>query len=151
MFFSKSTCGFYARDIHGANIPADAVEITTDEHAALLAGQSAGKIISADASGAPVLQDPPPPTTEQIIAQYEAALDAHLDGVAHLHRYDDRKSFALRAGFPGPYQAEGIAFAQWMDACNVLAYALLQSVIAGQTPMPTIEQMLAGLPEFALP
>ena len=60
MLYSKSTNGFYHPAIHGDNIPADAVEITCEQHAALLAGQSAGKIIAADADGFPVLQDPPP-------------------------------------------------------------------------------------------
>ena len=54
MFYSKSTGGFYASEIHGDAIPADAVEITADEHAALLAGQSQGKLIQADAKGKPV-------------------------------------------------------------------------------------------------
>lgn len=100
---------------------------------------------------AAILQAPPPPTQAQIVAQYESALDAHLDAIAKAHRYDDRKSFVLRAGYAGPYQAEGIAFAQWMDDCNVKAYALLQSVIAGEVEMPTIEAMIAGLPVFTLP
>jgi len=59
MRYAKSTGGFYSPQIHGNNIPPDAVEITADEHAALLAGQSAGKIISADADGKPFLADPP--------------------------------------------------------------------------------------------
>lgn len=57
--FSAQTSGFYDPAIHGANIPADAVEITRDEHVALMAGQSAGQVIAADADGRPVLQDPP--------------------------------------------------------------------------------------------
>lgn len=73
MLYSKSTGGFYDSAIHGNNIPSDAVEITNDEHAALLAGQSEGKIIAADANGFPVLQDPPEPTAEQIAAAVTAA------------------------------------------------------------------------------
>ena len=60
MFYSKQTGGFYDREIHGDNIPADAVEITKAEHAALLSGQSEGKRIVPDADGVPVLQEPPP-------------------------------------------------------------------------------------------
>ena len=40
-------------------IPMDAVEITADAHAALLAGQSAGQMIGADQAGKPVLQARP--------------------------------------------------------------------------------------------
>lgn len=61
MFYSPSQNGFYDPAIHGDNIPADAVEITREQHAALIEGQSQGKVIAADADGHPVLQDPPPP------------------------------------------------------------------------------------------
>ncbi|WP_210204568.1 hypothetical protein [Microvirga sp. 17 mud 1-3] len=60
MFYSASTGGFYSKEIHGSNIPADAVEITDDEHAALMAGQAAGKRIVPDENGRPILADPPP-------------------------------------------------------------------------------------------
>ena len=73
MNYSKSTGGFYSREIHGDNIPTDAVEITTEQHAALLEGQSQGKIISADENGYPILIDPPPLTAEQIAAAVTAA------------------------------------------------------------------------------
>lgn len=66
MFFSASTGGFYTTEIHGDNMPEDVVEITAEEHAALLSGQSSGEIILADESGRPILQDPPPMTEEQM-------------------------------------------------------------------------------------
>lgn len=68
MFYSKSTGGFYDAAIHGDAIPADAVEITTEDHAALLAGQSNGKRIVADVDGRPMLADPPAPTFDEIKA-----------------------------------------------------------------------------------
>lgn len=61
MFYSKSTGGFYDTAVHGDNIPDDAVAITHEQHQALIDGQSAGKVIAADANGFPILQDPPPP------------------------------------------------------------------------------------------
>lgn len=96
---------------------------------------------------------PAPPTLaqEEIIAQYEKALDAHLDSVAKIYRYDSRFTFALRAGYSGPYQAEAIAFAQWMDDCNVHAFARMSRVLEGAEPMPTIEALIADLPVFILP
>ena len=56
--YSAATSGFYTSAIHGSNIPADAVEITDEQHAALLVGQSQGKLIVADENGYPILQDP---------------------------------------------------------------------------------------------
>jgi hypothetical protein len=82
------------------------------------------------------------------IVKYESALDAHLDAVAKQYRYDTRFTFALRAAYPGPWQAEGIAFAQWMDACNIQAFTLLQQVLAGQAALPSLADFIASLPEF---
>lgn len=76
MFYSKSTGGFYSREIHGDNMPADAVEITAEKHAALLDGQSLGKRITTDSEGRPVLSDPPAPTESQITLGKIAALEA---------------------------------------------------------------------------
>lgn len=150
MFYSKSSGGFYSREINGDNIPDDCVEITAEYHAVLIEGQSQGKLIQADANGKPVLADPPAPTQAQIIAQYESALDTHLDSVAKLHRYNDRFSFALRAGFAGPYQAEGVAFATWMDTCNAQAFSLLQEVLDGTAELPTVEDFISSLPQFVI-
>lgn len=72
MFYSKSTGGFYSREIHGINIPADAVEITTEQHQALIEGQSQGKRIVADENGYPVLADPPLPTADDIWQRIKA-------------------------------------------------------------------------------
>lgn len=78
MFFSPTTSGFYSPEIHGSAIPADAVEITADEHVALLAGQSAGKRIVAGPGGRPVLADPPAPSPEQLQAARNAEALAYL-------------------------------------------------------------------------
>jgi hypothetical protein len=48
-------------------IPPDAVEITDEVHAAVLAGQSQGQRIVADEAGAPVLQAPPPPSHAELV------------------------------------------------------------------------------------
>lgn len=77
-YFAKSTGGFYFDALHGVKIPVDAVEITYDEHAALLAGQSIGKVISADADGMPCLIDQPAPTSEQLSNSVRAQRDALL-------------------------------------------------------------------------
>lgn len=76
MKYAKSTNGFYDEAIHGDSIPADAVEITIEEHAALLEGQSHGKRIVADANGFPVLSDPPAPTAAEIWDRIKSKRDA---------------------------------------------------------------------------
>lgn len=78
MYYAKSTGGFYDRSIHGDAIPDDAVEITIEEHAALLDGQRQGKLIAADGGGKPVLKDKPPPTTEQLVVSEIIALESEI-------------------------------------------------------------------------
>lgn len=60
-------------------IPADAVEISVEEHARLMAGQASGSIIVSDAEGYPMLADPPPPTPEQIRASAVAEIDSRRE------------------------------------------------------------------------
>lgn len=62
VLFSPTTCGFYDPQLHApASVPEDAVPISREEHAALLAGQAAGKRIIPGADGRPELADPPAP------------------------------------------------------------------------------------------
>jgi hypothetical protein len=76
MFYSKSTGGFYDSEIHGNAIPSDAVEITSEQHAVLLSGQSAGKVITADRNGFPVLTDPAPTPLPVLIDASKAKVRA---------------------------------------------------------------------------
>ncbi len=76
MFYSVSTGGFYDSAIHGSAMPVDSVEITEEEHLALLEGQSTGKLIRPDVNGRPELQDPPPPTLDEVKAVQIAQIDA---------------------------------------------------------------------------
>lgn len=83
MFYSKSTKGFYIVEIHGSDIPDDAVEITTAEHSALLDAQTNGKEITSDAQGRPIAVD----RVETVLsydelrrAEYPPVAD-YLDGV----------------------------------------------------------------------
>lgn len=67
-------------------IPADAVEVSADEHAALMAGQGLGKVIAADQDGRPVLLEPVaiPLTRDQIEA---LRLSAYADPLIGSDRY----------------------------------------------------------------
>ena len=152
MFFSALTGGFYTREIHGDNIPDDAVGITTEEHQALLEGQSKGKIISADKNGKPVLKDPPPPTPEQIIAQYDAAIAQRLDDFAKTLNYTNIMSAATYATSTVPkFKAEGQYALEARDATWAKFYEVLAAVESGSRPMPTLEELLAELPTLTWP
>lgn len=92
---------------------------------------------------------PPPPLPT--LADYDAALTAHLDAVAQSRNWADRVSLMARAGFAGPWQADAVAFGTWADGCNVIGYQLLADYQAGTIPQPTIAEMLALLPEMVWP
>lgn len=91
---------------------------------------------------------PPVPTLED----FDAALTAHLDSTAQQRKYDNRVTCMVRAGFPGPFQAEAIAFATWCDTCNYDAYTLLSEVQAGTKPMPNSpKEFISMLPPMVWP
>lgn len=94
---------------------------------------------------------PLPPSNEETIAVLTAALEAHYDTTAQVRRYDNRLTCAVRAGYPGPFQAEGLAFALWMDGCNAYAYQVMADCIAGKREVPIAEALIAELPAIVWP
>lgn len=98
--------------------------------------------------------DPPAPkpkTNDEIIFELTQALEAHYDAIAQTKRYDNRFTCALRAGYTGPFQAEGIAFAQWMDTCNAYGYQVMSDCLNNLRPVPSSEELIAELPLIVWP
>lgn len=77
-FYSPSAAGFFDPDIHGKAMPADAVPVSEDDFAALMAGQAEGLEIIAGPDGAPRLAPPAPPTVEEILASLRRKRDQLL-------------------------------------------------------------------------
>lgn len=67
-FFSPETRGFYLTSVNGNNIPADAIEITPQQHQELIDGQSLGKVISV-VDGKVVLVDASGPSKEYLMSR----------------------------------------------------------------------------------
>lgn len=158
MFYSPSRCGFFDpvdRPIHEKNSgwPADVVEITAEQHAALRAGEAAGKRIVADSKGRPVLADPLPPTPEAIAKALSAEVQSHLDAAAKSAGYDDIRSAVTYAEEPAVprFQAEGRAFRAWRSLCWDRCYAIQQDVADGARPVPTAAELIAELPTMEWP
>ena len=95
--------------------------------------------------------DPPELTLEQRIEALHVAVNAHMNAAAGERRYDSIHTAALRAGWPGPFHAEGLAFATWMDEVNAKCYEVLAQFEAGEIDEPTWEELLAVLPALQLP
>lgn len=136
MLYSKSTGGFYDRAIHGSNIPNDVIELTAEQHVALLAGQSTGKRIVGDKHGYPTLQDPPQVTSTQIWTQIQTKRD-HLTNtggykVADKWFHSDPKSRSqqLNLGLLGDNLPKDLNW-KTMDGSFVsMTPALVQQVLA---------------------
>lgn len=85
----------------------------------------------------------------RLLKKYESAFDNFLDDQARKYRYDNRITFAMRAGYEGPFQYEATKFAQWMDACNVKAYEFFVDVSNGVKPIPeSSAEFLSMFDEF---
>lgn len=147
MFYSPSTNGFYTSEIHGDNIPADAVEITVKEHQAILEGQSQGKLIVADENGRPILQDPPPPTAEQIMSSLKAPVQLWLDDEARALGYDDIKTAITYADEPAvtKFQQEGQALRRLRSLAWARYYEIMDQVKAGHRAIPTEDELIAEM------
>ena len=124
IYYSSETGGFYNSDIHGDNIPADAVEIPTEEWQALLDGQAQGKIIVAGKGGKPELRDPEPPApvvpSQVSMRQARLALLAagHLDAVEQAFDAmpaDVKRAAQIEWEYAGHVE-RGSAFTQQMAA-----------------------------------
>lgn len=133
MFYSKTTGGFYSREIHGDNIPDDAVEITAKEHADLLAAQSTGKFIQADQNGKPVAVDPPKPTAAQVWERIKTERDRRTEqsgfkvGAKWFHSDQKSRSQQLGLVLLGANIPAGL---QWktMDG----SFVTMSQLLAGQ-------------------
>lgn len=73
IYSSATARGFFDDDIH-QSMPADAMEITPEYHAALLVGQALGKAIVWNEDGIPVLVDPTPLSEAELLAAERAAM-----------------------------------------------------------------------------
>lgn len=93
----------------------------------------------------------PDKTSEQIIADLESAVQAHLNTQATSRGYDDIKSAALRSAYPGPFHGEGVAYAVWMDSCWSHCYQILADAQSGSRPLPTADELATELPVLMLP
>lgn len=143
MLFSAQTKGFYLTELHGDAVPADAVEITEEEHAALLAAQAAGQMITAGTDGRPVAQDRPALAGAELERALLRAVQRHIDAQARALGYDDVAAAVSYADEPAVarYQAEGQALRAWRSK-------VWEAALAAQGSVKTPEDLLATLPIF---
>lgn len=143
MLFSAQTKGFYLPELHGDGIPDDVVEITDEEHAALIAAQGAGQVIAVGADGKPVAQERPALAGAELERVLLRAVQRHLDAQARALGYDGIAAAVSYADEPAVarYQAEGQALRAWRSK-------VWEAALAAQGSVKTPEDLLATLPIF---
>lgn len=117
LFFSASTNGFYSDDLNTV-IPADAKEITAEQHTALLAAQSQGHVITADANGDPISVVPahvPMPNLAGFISDIKVVLGGPLPLNDLVQQY--------------PIFYDALKMGEWDDAAVLAANALSKGFI----------------------
>lgn len=114
-------------------LPADSIQITDAEYKRL--------------------SEPPPPTLEQMEAQFTAAIQQRLDDFARTRNYDNILSACTYATSNVPkFHAEGQACVTLRDATWAAAYAIMVDVQAGKRPMPSsLADIEADLPAAVWP
>lgn len=91
------------------------------------------------------LSEPEPPTIED----YRNAVQSHLDAAAQSRLYTDGNSLATYTASTNPqWAAEAQAFVAWRDAVWAQVYGMWASP---PDPVPTPEEVLAGLPVIEWP
>lgn len=152
LFYSHSAAGFFHPDIH-SSMPDDAVQISAEEHAALLAGEAAGQRISVDPEGRPILVAAPLPSAAQLQARFTTAIQARLDNWAKERNYDGILSACTYAtSSVERFQTEGQLAVDMRDQTWASAYAILDQVLAGNRPMPaSLADIEADLPALEWP
>jgi len=148
--YSRQTAGFYTPEIHGEAIPADAVEITDAEHAALLEGQAAGGVIMADADGRPFLQAPPDPTLADLKAALVRSVDDGISGIyaaftRFAMEYEAREAAALAFKAAGYEGYPGVWVQSFADAAGLPANTATDMILIQAVALRNLLSTLAAL------
>lgn len=109
--------GFYLPDTvinaDGSISLADYVVLTGAEHMALMDGQAAGKVIVFHKDAKPTLEDPPPPSDEELAAQIRSKRDALIDKVEwRIQRYQQQSALGIETTDSAEAYAAILAYVQ---------------------------------------
>lgn len=96
--------------------------------------------------------EPEPATKEEILATFTSEIQKRLDSFARTRSYDGILSACTYATSLIPkFKAEGLYAVEARDNTWAAAYGLLAEVEAGTRPMPTLDEVIAALPELMWP
>jgi len=137
---------FFSTDIHGENIPVDAVEITEEQWRDLIENPGFRKWVD----GEVVAVEPSQP--DATITDYENAIQNLVDSTARERQFRDGVTLASYTASTKPkWAAEAQAFVAWRDNVWFYAYGELAKVQAGQREQPTVDKFLTEIAPIAWP
>lgn len=89
------------------------------------------------------------PSQQQILKGYEDAVQAHLDATAQSRGYDNTYTcLSYLSSTDQIWRRESNAFNEWRDKVWRKCHQILNAVMAGYSPRPTIEELIEQLPEI---
>lgn len=95
---------------------------------------------------------PPPPTAEETLFAFTSAIQKHLDDFARTRNYDNALSACTYAASQVTrFATEGQYMVVARDMVWTTAYQILADVESGARPMPSIEDVIAELPQLTWP
>ena len=128
--------GRYLAEIHGENIPQDAIEVSEELFNASIQMQRPA-LVNSELIELPL----PEPTQDALAKQSKSAVYQLLDKTAKQYDY---RNFSEVAQFvnSGVWKAEADGLLAWQDALWVRAYELLKE------PITSVDDFVAQLPRF---
>lgn len=91
----------------------------------------------------------PAPTTEEILKDYEDAVQAHLDKTAQSRDYDNTYTcLSYLSSTDETWYRESHAFNAWRDQVWRKCHEIMNAAVAGEIAPPTVEELIAMLPEI---
>ncbi|MGB6103631.1 MAG: hypothetical protein WBF88_07250 [Pusillimonas sp.] len=148
---TNEICGRYDSEIHGKDVPENAIEIT-DAIFYQTISENDGVWIRNAENGEICKYPFPPPGAEQIHAQKIELVQRYMDSAAQKLNYDSIANAITYAEEPAvpKFQAEGRGFRAWRSLVWAKCYEILDGVQTGMISIPTDEELIAALPSLTI-